>query len=162
MNNTTLVYLGQSLTPPSVAQMREQQLAEVLSMLWIQWDPVLDGYYILSLHSGSIYKTLCLPLLLYGSELWTLTKMEITIPYSTAHALHSFCMFGIATTLQPPHNISYSPCTITCTPHPALLTPLPFTTLLCTQLTNTKHICVGRQSGTRCRNGGKCCGVIPI
>ena len=42
-NNTILVYLGLFLTLPSVAQIKEQQLAEVLSMLWIQWDPISDG-----------------------------------------------------------------------------------------------------------------------
>ena len=40
------------------------------------------------------------------------------------------------------HNITHSPCISTCTTHPALPTPLPSTTLLCTQLTNTTHICV--------------------
>ena len=33
------------------------------------------------------------------------------------------------------HNTTHSPCTSTCTTHPALPTPLPSTTLLCTQLT---------------------------
>ena len=50
------------------------------------------------------------------------------------------------------HNVTHSPCTSTCTPHPALHTPLPSTTFLCTQLTNTKH---SRQNGTRCRDGVK-------
>ena len=50
------------------------------------------------------------------------------------------------------HNITHSPCTSTCTPHPALHTPLPSTTLLCTQLTNTKP---SWQNGTRCRDGVK-------
>ena len=35
------------------------------------------------------------------------------------------------------HNVTHSPCTSTCTTHPALPSPLPSTTLLCTQLTNT-------------------------
>ena len=48
----SLAYLGLSLTLPSIAQTREQQLAEIHSMLWIQWDSVLDGCT-LSLHSGS-------------------------------------------------------------------------------------------------------------
>ena len=34
------------------------------------------------------------------------------------------------------------PCTSKCTTHPPLPTPLPSTTLLCTQVTNTKHVCV--------------------
>ena len=34
------------------------------------------------------------------------------------------------------HNITPSPCTSTCTTHPAVLSPLAITTLLCTQLTN--------------------------
>ena len=38
------------------------------------------------------------------------------------------------------HNITHSPHTSTCTTFPPLPTPLPSTTLLCTQLTNTKHI----------------------
>ena len=42
------------------------------------------------------------------------------------------------------HNITHSPCTSTCTTHPTILSQLPSTTLLCTQLTN---------SGTRCRDG---------
>ena len=48
------------------------------------------------------------------------------------------------------HNITYSPCTSTCTTHPALPFPLPSTTLLGTQLTNTKH---SWQNGTKCRDG---------
>jgi len=40
------------------------------------------------------------------------------------------------------HNITHSLCTSKCTTHPPLPTTLPSTTLLCTQLTNTKHICV--------------------
>ena len=40
------------------------------------------------------------------------------------------------------HNITPSQCTSKCTTHTPLPTPLPSTTLLCTQLTNTKHICV--------------------
>ena len=50
------------------------------------------------------------------------------------------------------HNITHSLCTSTCTIHPALPTPLPSTTLLCTQLRNTKH---SWQNGTRCRDGVK-------
>ena len=48
------------------------------------------------------------------------------------------------------HNITYSPYTSTCTTHPAIPSPLPSTTLLCTQLTNTKH---SWQNGSRCRDG---------
>ena len=61
------------------------------------------------------------------------------------------------------HNITHSPCTSKCTTHPPLPTPLPSTTLLCTQLTNTKHICI---SGGKMAQGvgmvWKGCGVIPI
>ena len=55
------------------------------------------------------------------------------------------------------HNITHSPCTSKCTTHPPLPTPLPSTTILCTQLTNAKHICVAKwwQNGTRCRDGVK-------
>ena len=45
---------------------------------------------------------------------------------------------------------THSPCTPTCTMHPAIPFQLPSTTLLCTQLTNTKH---SWQNGTRCRDG---------
>ena len=48
------------------------------------------------------------------------------------------------------HNITHSPCTSTYTTHPAIPSPLPSITLLCTQLTNTKH---SWQNGTRCRDG---------
>ena len=48
------------------------------------------------------------------------------------------------------HNITHSPCTSTCTTHPAMPSPLPSTILLCIQLTNTKH---SWQNGTRCRDG---------
>ena len=48
--------------------------------------------------------------------------------------------------------ITHSPCTTTCTPHPAVPTPLPSTTLLCTKLTNTKN---SWQNATRCREGVK-------
>ena len=47
------------------------------------------------------------------------------------------------------HNITHSPCTSTCTTHPALPSPLPSLTLLRIQLTNTKH---NWQNGTRCRD----------
>ena len=45
---------------------------------------------------------------------------------------------------------THTPCTATCTTHPAIPSQLPSTTLLCTQLTNTKH---SWQNGTRCRDG---------
>ena len=64
-------------------------------------------------------------------------------------------MLSIATTIYyiaATHNITHSPYTLTCTPHPALPSQLPSTTLLCTQLTNTKH---SWQNGTRCRDGVK-------
>jgi len=57
-------------------------------------------------------------------------------------------------------NITHSPCTSTCT---ALPITLPSTSLLCTKLTNTKHIC--GSGGKTAQNVGmvwKCCGVIPI
>ena len=44
----------------------------------------------------------------------------------------------------------HSPCTSTCATHPAIPSQLPSTTLLCTQLANTKH---SRQNSTRCRDG---------
>ena len=50
--------------------------------------------------------------------------------------------------IHPQH--THSPCTSTCTTHPAIPSQLPFTTLLCTQITNTKH---SWQNGTRCRDG---------
>ena len=52
--------------------------------------------------------------------------------------------------IQPQH--THSPCTATCTTHPATPSQLPSTTMLCTQLTNTKHI-YSWQNGTRCRDG---------
>ena len=86
------------------------------------------------------------------------------IPYwsSTAHALHSSwiqtrqtisAMLSIATMyIAATHNITHSPCTSTCTStcttHSALPTPLPFTTLLCTQLTKHKaYFCKWQQNG---------------
>ena len=65
-------------------------------------------------------------------------------PY-TCHSQHS-------NYITATHNITHPPCTSTCTPHPALPIPLPSTTLLWTQLTNTKH---SWQNGTRCRDGVK-------
>ena len=50
--------------------------------------------------------------------------------------------------IHPQH--THSPCTSTCTTHPAISSQLPSTTLQCTQLTNTKH---SWQNGTRCRDG---------
>ena len=50
--------------------------------------------------------------------------------------------------IYPQH--THSPCTSTCTTHPAIPSQLPSTTQLCTQLTNTKH---SWQNGTRCRDG---------
>ena len=77
---------------------------------------------------------------------------NITHRPSIAHALHSFCIqsrWTISTMLDQysnyiaaTHNISHSLRTSKCTTHPPLPTPLPFTTLLCKQLTNTNHICV--------------------
>ena len=71
------------------------------------------------------------------------------MPYrlSTAHAPQSFCIQSRQTIsamlssndIAATHNITHSPFTSTCTTHPPLPTPLPSTTLLCTQLTNTKH-----------------------
>ena len=46
--------------------------------------------------------------------------------------------------IHPQH--THSTCTSTCTTHPDIPSQLPSTTLLCTQLTNTK------QNGTRCRD----------
>ena len=50
--------------------------------------------------------------------------------------------------IHPQH--THSPCTATCTRYPAIPSQLPSTTLLCMQLTNTKH---NWQNGTRCRDG---------
>ena len=50
--------------------------------------------------------------------------------------------------IHPQH--THSPCTSTCTTHPAIPSQLPSTTLLCTELTNTKH---SWQNGTRCSDG---------
>ena len=50
--------------------------------------------------------------------------------------------------IHPQH--THSPSTSTCITHPAIPSQLPSTTLLCTQLTNTKH---SWQNGTRCRDG---------
>ena len=71
----------------------------------------------------------------------------------TEHICHAQYSNYIAVT----HNVAHSKCTSTCTTHPALPIPLPSTTLLCTQLTDTKHICVsgGKMACTRCRDGVK-------
>ena len=93
-------------------------------------------------------------------------NINSNIPYrpSTAHALHSFsirqarqtiCHAQYSNYIAATHNITHSLCTSTCTIHLALTTPLPSTTLLCTELTITNHICVSRQNGTRCRDGVK-------
>ena len=50
----------------------------------------------------------------------------------------------------PTHSINEHGTQSTCTAHPAIPSQLPSTTLLCTQLTNTKH---SWQNGTRCRDG---------
>ena len=79
-------------------------------------------------------------------------KLQHNDRFSTAHALHSFCIqdrphlpCSEAIKLQPPttwllHLHLYA--------HVALPTPLPFTTLLCTQIANTRH---SWKNGTRCR-----------
>ena len=78
-----------------------------------------------------------------------ITYTPCNIPYRPStpkfctQARQAICaMLSIATTLfiAATHNITHSPCTSTCTTHPATPTTLPSTTLLCTQLTNTKHI----------------------
>ena len=79
--------------------------------------------------------------------------------YRPDRLCHAQCSNYIAAT----HNITHSLCTLKCTTHPPLLTPLPSTTLLCIQLINTKHICVSGSKmvedvGIVC----KCCGVISI
>ena len=65
---------------------------------------------------------------------------------------HSFCIqdklylpCSVATTLQPTHSMHIN--IHNTQPIPS---PLPSTTLLCTQLTNTKH---SWKNGTRCRDG---------
>ena len=65
---------------------------------------------------------------------WQLAKMgKLSSIFSdkTDHICHAQYSNYIAAT----HNITHSPCTSTCTPYPALPTPLHSTTLLCTQLT---------------------------
>ena len=61
-----------------------------------------------------------------------------TYTVKTDHICHAQYSNYIAAT----HNITHSPCTSKCTTHPPPPTPLPSTTLLCTQLTNTNHICM--------------------
>ena len=77
-----------------------------------------------------------------------------TIRSITAHSfsiqdrLYLPCL--VATTLQPPttqHNTLHAH---QCAQHTAIPSPLPSTTLLYTQLANTKH---SWQNGTRCRDG---------
>ena len=94
-------------------------------------------------------------------------NLNSNIPHrpSIAQALHSFCMQSRQTICHAQysnynaaiHNITHSPCTSKCTTHPPLPTPLPSTTLLCIQLTNSKHICVSAwwQNSTMCRDGLK-------
>ena len=85
-----------------------------------------------------------------------------TLPYRLSTACALFCIrdrpylpCSIAIALQ---NTTHPPCTSTCTTHPCSTIPsqLSSTTLLWTQLTNTKH---SWQNGTRCRAGVKvlCC-----
>ena len=71
--------------------------------------------------------------------------------------MHHVCHAQYSNYIATTHNINmhYTPTTTHI--------PLPLTTLLCTQLTNTKHICVSgskmaQDVGMVCR----CCGVIPI
>ena len=73
----------------------------------------------------------------------------------TDHICHADYTNYIAAT----HNMTHSPSTSTCTTHPALPTPMPSTTLLCTQLTNTKYLCKWQQNGTRCRDRVKVLGT---
>ena len=88
------------------------------------------------------------------SENYTVTRNSGTNPRSITHYDHQ--TLWVQTLWKDPvtHNITHSPCTSTCT---ALPITLPSTTLLCTQLTNTKHICVndGKLACTRCRDGVK-------
>ena len=86
---------------------------------------------------------------------------QSNIPYRpsscTPHAVSAFktdhiCHGQHSNYIGATHNITHSPCTSTCTPHPAIPTSQPSTTLLCTQLTNTKH---SWQNATRCRDGVK-------
>ena len=75
---------------------------------------------------------------------------------SRASTAHSFC---IQDRLCLPCSIAHTPCTSTCTMHLAIPSQLPSTTLLCTQLTNTKH---SWQNGARCQKWHKCVVVVPI
>ena len=56
--------------------------------------------------------------------------------------------------IAPTHNITHSPCTSTCTTHPALPTTLASTTL-CTQQAHKAYLCKWRKNGTRHRDGVK-------
>jgi len=81
--------------------------------------------------------------------------LEFLLTVKADHICHAQYSSYIAAT----HNITHS---LKCTIHPPLPTPLPSTTL-CTQLTNTKHVCVS--GGKRAQDVGmvwKRYGGIPI
>ena len=95
------------------------------------------------------------------------------IPYrsSTAHSLAGLgclvcrnceqcwiCMVlgSIWNNIAATHNIIHSPCTSTHNTHPVLPFPLPSTTLVSKQLTNTKH------SWQDVGMVWMCCGIVPI
>ena len=82
---------------------------------------------------------------------------------STAHALYSHyvCTWRTISAMLSSNYIAAihnSLLTQTYTTHPGLSTPLPSTTLQCMHTSNTRHT----WHGTRCRDGGKYCGIIPI
>ena len=115
------------------------------------------------------YYRVCRPI----SAMFSSNKISQHNKLRIAHALQSFCKVKTdriyhaqySNYIAATHSLSvhikmhYTPTTT----HPPLPTPLPSTTLLCTQLTNTKHICVS--GGKMAQDVGmawKCCGVIPI
>ena len=83
------------------------------------------------------------------TDILTYHTDPVVLMYSTSSAYktdHSYMPCSVvATTLHAAiHNITHSPCTSICTTHQALPTLLPSTTLLCTQLTNTR--CSGKMA----------------
>ena len=93
-----------------------------------------------------------------------LSSNYIAATHNTTHSMH----IDMHNTLHVHQHAQHTPCTSTCTTHSmhinmhntlhahqhaqhtAIPSPLPSSTFLCTQLTNTKH---SWQNGTRCRDG---------
>ena len=87
--------------------------------------------------------------------MWVINGFEICYIHEQSKRQYLPCSVKQLHCSLPQHNSL--PCTSKCTTHPPLPTPLPSTTLLCTQLTNTciAYLCKWQQNGTRCRDGGK-------